>query len=95
MANREDYRADNFIAPLNKEHMKTHVSRDVSQRVIILYEAPIHIQDGEDCLATVYEYSGSNTVPTNTLEKIAIWDGDWDTTIEAILVNGDVGYAEL
>jgi hypothetical protein len=92
---REDSRAAELIGPLKNEHMKTHIKRDSLQRVEVLYEAPAHIGNGEPCLATVYHYEASNTVPTNTLEKIAVWDDSWETDIEAILVNGDVGYTEL
>lgn len=94
MAVKEDKRSTDFIGPLKNEHMKTHCKRDGSQRVIILYEAPIHIQDGEDCLATIYEYTASNYVPTNTYEKIATWSSAWEAGCEAVLVNGDPGYTE-
>lgn len=91
---REDNRASEFIGVLKNEKMKTHVKRDGSQRVLILYEAPIHVQDGEACLATIYEYSGSNTVPDNTYEKNAIWNEAWEANTSVELVYGDVGYTE-
>lgn len=91
---KNDPRAAEFIGVLQKEKMKTHCKRDGSERVILLYEAPVHVQDGDKCLVTVYEYSAANTVPTNTLEKEAIWDSDWESGTEAVLVNGDVGYTE-
>lgn len=81
-----------FINALKNERMKTYVKRDGSERVIVLYEAVIGAEDGDQCLATVYTYSGSNTVPQGSKEKDAIWDSDWDTDLDAILVNGDVGY---
>jgi hypothetical protein len=91
---REDPRAQYFVGPLREEHMKTHVKRDVLERVLILYEAPAGTQDGGPCLATVYAYTGSNTVPTASLEKMGIWNGDWDDVVDAELIYGDVGYVE-
>jgi hypothetical protein len=91
---KEDPRAAEFIGVLQREKMKTHCKRDGSERVILLYEAPAHIQDGEPCLVTVYEYAGANTVPTNTLEKEAVWDSDWEENMLSVLVNGDVGYTD-
>lgn len=72
--------------------MKTYAKKDASGRVVVLYEAPLTIEDGDECLATVYSYSGASATPVGTKEKTAIWDGDWDTDTDAILVNGDVGY---
>lgn len=89
-----DNRSEEFIGSLKSEHMKTHVVRDNLQRVIILYEANRHVQHNEPCLATIYEYTASNYVPTNTLEKPAKWNSAWDTNTEATLVHGDVGYVE-
>ena len=94
MAAAEDKRAMDFIKPLKDERMKTHCKRDSSQRVILLYEAPFHIQDGDDCLVTVYEYSGSNTVPDNTHERHAPWSSAWEAGLNAVLVNGDIGYVD-
>lgn len=88
---REDNRASEFIDSLQKEKMKTHCKRDGSQRVIILYEAPVHVQDGDPCLATIYEYSGANSVPENSQEKSAIWSVAWDFDV---LVNGEIGYVD-
>lgn len=81
-----------FIKPLRDELMKTFAKKDVSGRVIVLYEAPVHIGDGDVCLATVYVYSGSSAAPISSMERNAVWDGSWDTALEAVLVNGDVGY---
>jgi hypothetical protein len=72
--------------------MKTYAKKDAQGRVVVLYEAPIGISDGDECVATVYTYSGSSTSPVGTKEKTAIWDGAWDTDTDAILVNGDAGY---
>lgn len=91
---KEDPRAAEFIGVLQKEKMKTHIKRDGSERVILLYEAPAHVQHNEPCLVTVYEYAGANTVPTNTLERESIWDSAWESGTESLLVNGDVGYTE-
>lgn len=91
---KNDPRAAEFIGVLQREKMKTHVKRDASERVILLYEAPAHVQDGDKCLVTVYEYNAANTVPTNTLEKEAIWDSSWESGTESVLVNGDSGYTE-
>jgi hypothetical protein len=91
---RDDNRSSEFIGVLKNEHMKTHAVRDVSQRVILLYEAPRHVGHNEPCLVTVYEYFSSNNVPENTLEKTALWNIAWNTNTEAVLVNGDVGYVE-
>ena len=91
---REDLRAAEHFDALKNEKMKTHAVRDVSQRVIKLYEAPVHVQDGENCLVTIYEYSGSNTVPDNSLERAAKWNDDWEATIWDIEVNGINGYTE-
>jgi hypothetical protein len=81
-----------FIKPLRDELMKTFCKKDGSGRVIVLYEAPVHIGDGDICLATVYVYSGASAQPISSMERNAIWDSDWDTDLEAVLVNGDVGY---
>lgn len=89
-----DNRSEEFLGSLRHEHMKTHVVRDVFQRVVILYEANRHVQHGEDCLATIYEYTATNYVPTNTLEKPAKWNSAWESNTEATLVYGDVGYVE-
>lgn len=91
---KNDSRAAEFIGVLQREKMKTHCKRDGSERVILLYEAPAHIQDGEPCLVTVYEYTGANTVPTNTLEKEAVWSSSWESGTETVLVNGDTGYVD-
>ncbi len=93
MTNVRDYTRDyQYIKPLRDEQMKTWVKRDGSLRVIVLYEAPVHVGSGESCLATVYFYTGSNSSPTGSMEREAVWDGTWDTSLDAILVNGDVGY---
>jgi hypothetical protein len=81
-----------FIRPLRDEHMKTWVKRDASMRVIILYEAPVHIGGGDPCLATVYYYEAASAQVTGSMERQAIWDASWDTAVDAILVNGDLGY---
>lgn len=92
---REDARATMFIDALKNERMKTHVKRDGSGRPILIYEAPVHIQDGDLCLVTVYDYTGTaSSSPTNTLERISEWDADWDSPCEAVLANGDVGYTD-
>ncbi len=88
---RTDNRASEFIDALQREKMKTHCKRDGSQRVIILYEAPVHVQNGESCLATIYQYSGANNVPENSQEKSAAWSDVWDFDV---LVNGEIGYVD-
>jgi hypothetical protein len=93
-APREDNRSAEFVNVLKNEHMKTHAIRDEYQRVTQLYEAPIHVQHGEGCLVTIYEYTGFNNVPTNTMEKVAKWNGAWDATLHEVLVYGDVGFVE-
>lgn len=93
-APREDNRSAEFVNVLKNEHMKTHVVRDLQQRVILLYEASAHVQNDEDCLVTIYEYTTANNVPTNTLEKVSKWNGDWDTNTFSTLVYGDLGYVE-
>lgn len=93
-APREDNRSAEFVGVLKNEHMKTHVIRDEYQRVIQLYEAPSHVQHGEECLVTIYEYTGFNNVPTNSLEKVARWNKVWETTLFQTLVYGDVGFVE-
>lgn len=72
--------------------MKTYAKKDAQGRVEVLYEAPVHVADGERCVATIYVYSGSSASPIGSMERNAVWDGDWDTALEAVLVNGDVGY---
>ncbi len=89
---RDSTRDYQFIAPLRNEQMKTFAKRDVSGRVIVLYEAPVHAVNGDPCLATVYYYLAADASPIATQERQAIWSGTWDTDADAILVNGDVGY---
>lgn len=91
---REDLRAAEHFDALKNEKMKTYAVRDGSQRVIKLYEAPLHVQDGEPCLVTLYEYSGSNATPDMALETNATWNSDWEATIWDIEVNGVNGYVE-
>lgn len=91
---REDLRAAEHFDALKNEKMKTYAVRDGSQRVIKLYEAPLHVQDGEPCLVTVYEYAGSNTVPNTSLERSAYWNIEWESTIWDIEVHGVDGYVE-
>lgn len=81
-----------FVNALKNERMKTYVKKDGSGRVVVLYEAVIGAQDGDRCTATVYVYSGASSQPISSKEKDALWDGNWDTDLDAILVNGDVGY---
>jgi hypothetical protein len=89
-----DNRSEEFLGSLKNEHMKTHVVRDIFMRVVVLYEANRHVQHDEPCLATIYEYTSTNNVPTNTLERPAKWNSSWEANTEAMLVYGDVGYVE-
>ncbi len=91
---REDLRAAEHFDALKNEKMKTYAVRDGSERVVKLYEAPLHVQDGDSCLVTVYEYTGSNTVPTMSMERPATWNVAWEATIWDIEVNGINGYVE-
>ena len=92
MATRDNSRDLQHINALKNERMKTYAKKDAQGRVVVLYEAPLTIGDGDECLATVYSYTGDSTAPVGTKEKNATWDSDWDTDTDAILVNGDDGY---
>lgn len=89
-----DPKSADFIKPLRDEVAKTYAVRDLSQRVIKLYEAPLSTQDGEPCLVTLYEYTASNTVPTITIETYGLWNIAWEATIWSIPINGISGYTE-
>lgn len=92
MSTRDPERDYQFVDALKHERMKTFVKRDVSGRVVVLYEAVVGAVDGDRILATVYTYTGASAQPTGTKEVDAIWDGTWDIDLDAILVNGDLGY---
>lgn len=92
MATRDNSQDLLHIEALRNERMKTYAKKDAQGRVEVLYEAPLTIEDGDDCLATVYFYVGASSSPVATKEKTAIWDGAWDTDTDAILVNGNLGY---
>lgn len=83
---KEDPTAANHIGPLKNEKMKTFCVRDGSERVTILYEAVAHAQHGDPCLATIYQYTAGNNVPSATREKDAKWDETWDFNVA---VNGE------
>lgn len=84
---RDSSRDLQFIDALKKERMKTWAVRDAQQRVIILYEAVVNSEEGDDCLATVYYYESNNAVPTASKEVSAKWSDAWDVATDAIVVN--------
>lgn len=91
---RENLRAAEHFDALKNEKMKTYAVRDGSQRVVKLYEAPLGVQDGEPCLVTLYEYAGSNTVPSISLETDGFWNIAWEVTVWSIDIHGINGFVE-
>lgn len=83
---KEDPKAAWHINQLKNEKMKTHSVLDGSQRVLIIYEALAGAQNGDPCLATIYNYTAEHTTPTGTREKESKWDSSWDFDIA---VNGE------
>jgi hypothetical protein len=67
------------IRSLMQTGVKSAYFRDASERVEVLYEAPIHTAIGDPCLATSFKYldgaAGSSRVVLATQEEVVAWPG--------------------
>lgn len=69
----EQNQVTSMLTSLKNELKKEYMELDGSDRTIAIYQAPLHVKDGEDCLKTELVYFGTTSIVIKSKETIGTW----------------------